>query len=94
MTRELAPALMDFDAPKPLAVDIHGQLVELGVDAQAAGDALCFWCGRIEYRRSIAAGGPRFGLDGGVAGEISVEDQEDARAAIADLEARLCGDRL
>jgi hypothetical protein len=83
LIRELAPDLTDYDAPKPLAVNVHEQLIELGIDEKAAADALRLWIGRIEYKRALAAGGMRVNLDGTGAGEVSPEDQAQAAADIA-----------
>jgi sRNA-binding protein len=43
---------------------------------------------RLAYQRSLAAGGPRYGLDGEPCGEVSADQVKAAIAAIAHIESR------
>jgi ProP effector len=73
------------DPPVPLKVGIDRDILE-----RTAGDftadeikaALRLWTRRRPYRRVIAAGGPRYGLDGSIAGEVTAGEQKAARAGL------------
>ncbi len=79
--RELAPAVFDLEAPLPLKIGIHRDLVALGIPAAAVRDALQWWAGQPAYRRAVAAGGSRYGLDGAEAGVVTEDQQRIELAA-------------
>src|SRR5215472_8225161 len=65
---ELFPAVLVADGWKPhrpLKLGIHRDLIDCGVlSPDECRVVLRRYCLRLMYRRAIAAGGPRFGLDG------------------------------
>src|ERR1700722_15294741 len=68
------PLVFDLNMPVPLAIGIHGQVRDaLAISDEATSDAMRWWCHRAAYRAARMAGGPRYGLDGGPAGEVSDE---------------------
>jgi hypothetical protein len=68
------PLVFDIDMPVPLAIGVHAQVRDaLGISDEAASDALRWWVQRAAYRAARTAGGPRYGLDGEPAGEVSDE---------------------
>jgi sRNA-binding protein len=71
---------------KPLKVGIDRDLVALGILTEAeVSQALR----RLQYQRSLAAGGFRFDLDGNAAGEVAPSDITGATAMVARIEARV-----
>lgn len=93
----LARAVAEFPGcfserqPKPLAVGI-GEVLSLvwrpDVPAKHVSRFLGFYTGRRSYRLAVAAGGPRFYLDGSVDGEVTPADRERARERLAEDEVR------
>jgi sRNA-binding protein len=74
---------------KPLKVGIHKDLVELGLlSPRECSIALRRYASRLMYRRAVARGGPRFDLDGHVAGEVRPDEADHAKAAVAAIEAK------
>ena len=73
--RELAPLLFDLDNPRPLKIGIHLDLIAQGIPAGAVRDAMAWWAGQPGYRRALAAGGARYGLDGVELGVVTEEQQ-------------------
>jgi ProP effector len=74
----LAPDVFDIERPKPLAIGIDRELIAFGMEQEAIGDALRWWTKRPGYFRALAAGGPRYALDGSEAGVVSDEDSSSA----------------
>lgn len=77
---------------RPLALGIHQALSErLASDADAdpkgIGWALRKWCKRKGYKRALARGGDRIGLDGRPVGPIAEEHRRAALALVEDLDA-------
>src|SRR5712672_3211197 len=70
---------------KPLKIGIDSDLVERGVltAAECARVLGRYCCGRRAYQVALAGGGPRFDLDGQPSGEVTIAEQEAAKAAIA-----------
>jgi sRNA-binding protein len=86
---ELFPACFvarHYEPHRPLKIgirqDLGGILTEAEVNA-----ALFRYCSRLMYQRALAAGGPRFDLDGAVAGEVAADEVEHAKHAVARIEA-------
>jgi sRNA-binding protein len=50
--------------------------------------ALRWYVSRRMYQVALAAGGPRFDLDGHVAGEVTPDEAAHAKAAVAGIEAK------
>lgn len=76
--------------PKPLAVGI-GAVLPLAwqdVPAKCVARFLAFYTGKRAYRLAVAAGGPRFYLDGSIDGEVTPADRDHARERLAEDEAR------
>jgi ProP effector len=88
---ELFPAAFtchQFEPHKPLKLGIHEDLVATGVVTEAeVNQALRWYCTRLMYHRAVAAGGIRVGLDGEPAGEITADEMEHAKHAVARIEA-------
>jgi sRNA-binding protein len=89
---ELFPAVVVADRWKPhrpLKLGIHRDLVDRGVllpdECRAV---LRRYCSRLMYHRAVAAGGPRFDLDGHAAGEVAPDEADRAKAAVAAIEAK------
>jgi len=77
-------------AHRPLKVGIHADLVATGlVTPRECRNALVVYTGRLQYQRAVAAGGPRFDLDGNVVGEVAADQIEHAVAAVARLEGKV-----
>jgi hypothetical protein len=80
------PACFSRLDPKPLKIGLDEELLALAGVHPALTDltppqlrqALQFYAQRPAYRRSLAKGGPRYGLDGQPAGEVTPEQQRDA----------------
>lgn len=81
------PACFSRMAPKPLKIGLGDQLLALAGVHPALADlsrtqlrrALKVYTGRPAYRKALAKGGPRYGLDGQPAGEVTPEQQADAK---------------
>ncbi len=87
---ELFPNTADRWAPhRPLKIGIDRDLVALGILTEPeCSQVLRRYVGRLMYQRALAAGGPRFDLDGNAVGEVSPSEIEGARAMVARIEAR------
>lgn len=89
---ELFPAAFVFDwskPHKPLKRQIHQDLIERGIlKLEECRPVFRFYCNRLMYQRCLAAGGPRYDLDGQPCGEVTDEEISGAKAMIARLEAR------
>ncbi len=76
-------------AHRPLKIGIHTDLVATGlVTPREVRNALIVYTGRHQYQRAVSAGGPRFDLNGNIAGEVTQDQIEHALAAVASIEAR------
>ncbi len=81
------PACFSRSAPQPLKIGLGEELLALAGVHPALADltrtrirrALKVYTGASAYRRALAAGGPRYGLDGQPAGEVTPEQQTFAR---------------
>jgi sRNA-binding protein len=81
------PASFDRKAPKPLKIGLGEELLALAGIHPALADltrtrirrALAAYTGSPAYRRALKRGGPRYGLDGQPAGEVTPEQQAIAR---------------
>lgn len=85
---EAFPACFDRAAPKPLKIGLGPELLTLaggghpalaGLTRPQLRQALRVYTQLSAYQRALAAGGPRYGLDGQPAGEITPEQQAFAR---------------
>lgn len=80
---EAFPDCFNQAAPKPLKIGIGGELLALvGVHPALAEvsrtqlrRAITFYTHRFAYRKALAAGGPRYGLDGQPVGEVTPDQQ-------------------
>lgn len=81
------PACFSRSAPKPLKIGLGEEVLALAGVHPALADltrtqirrALKVYTGSPAYRKGLARGGPRYGLDGQPAGEITPEQQVIAR---------------
>ncbi len=86
MRRVLAlwPELFDLDNPKPLKVgvldDIQQDIAARGltIGAGVLKAAIASYTRRIRYKKTIAAGGARYDLNGQPCGEVTPEQQQTA----------------
>ena len=84
---EAFPACFSRSAPKPLKIGLGEELLALAGVHPALTDlsrtqirrALRVYTGSPAYRKALARGGPRYGLDGQPAGEVAPEQQADAK---------------
>src|SRR5689334_25434062 len=84
---ERYPHLFAVDPPRPLASGIHRVLAEqTGAPMPVLRLALARLTRRKAYLAALAAGGPRYDIDGKLAGVISSDDQQ---AAVKALRSRL-----
>jgi sRNA-binding protein len=75
---------------RPLAVGIHHELIALGLVTKVeAHDIMRSYVMRLQYQRSLAAGGPRFGFDGKPCGGVTAEQVEGARKMVERIEAKI-----
>jgi ProP effector len=77
-----------WELHKPLKIGIDKDLAALGVLCAKNAHALGTYCRRRLYRAAIAAGGARIDLDGKPCGEVTAEEQEKAKAALARMDAQ------
>jgi hypothetical protein len=85
-SRRLASKTSVFDhtAPKPLAIGILADVqAKLGCGHNAAKQFMAWWARKKPYQRALAAGGPRYGLDGTEAGLVTAEQMAVAAARLA-----------
>jgi sRNA-binding protein len=73
---------------KPLKCGIANDLITRGVLLPHECRALGWYTRRRQYQAALAAGGPRYDLDGNVAGAVTPEHAEAAKAALAKLDAK------
>jgi hypothetical protein len=81
------PDCFNRPSPKPLKIGIGAELLPLagnhpqleGVSRKQIRQALAFYTGSNAYRKAVAAGGPRYGLNGQPDGEVTPEQQEFAK---------------
>jgi len=81
------PACFSRTAPKPLQIGLGEELLALAGVHPVLADlsrtqlrrALKVYTGSPAYRKALAKGGPRYGLDGQPAGEVTPEQQADAK---------------
>jgi sRNA-binding protein len=84
---ETFPACFSRSAPKPLKIGLGEEVIALAGVHPALADlsrtqlrrALKVYTGAAAYRRALAKGGPRYGLDGQPAGAVTPEQQAVAR---------------
>jgi sRNA-binding protein len=84
---EAFPACFSRSAPKPLKIGLGEEVMALAGVHPALADlsrtqirrALKVYTGASAYRKALAKGGPRYGLDGQVTGEVTPEQQVIAR---------------
>jgi sRNA-binding protein len=78
-------AVFDNEAPTPLAIGIHYEIIELldGVfDRAAISDFLRWWVHQPKYLAALARGDARRGLDGEVVAEVDYEHRLIAHNAL------------
>ena len=83
------PDLFHRRTPKPLKIGLGEEVMALAGVHPAFADltrtrirqALKVYTGASAYRRALAKGGPRYGLDGQPAGEVTPEQQAFARTS-------------
>ena len=74
---------------KALKIGIHQDLIDRGVLLPDECRAVFRrYCSRLMYRRSLAAGGPRYGLDGEPAGEVTAEQMAGGKSIVTAIEAK------
>lgn len=82
------PALLDRRVPKPLKIGLGEDLLAqagvhpalLDLTRTQIRRALKIYTGAPAYRKAVAAGGPRYDLNGQPAGEITPDQQAFAKA--------------
>ncbi|MCP5135081.1 MAG: hypothetical protein H6976_16180 [Gammaproteobacteria bacterium] len=85
---KLFPATFDRQTPKPLKIGVGPELLALAGVHPALADlspadlrqVIKVYTRRFRYRQALAAGGPRYDLDGQPAGEVTPEQQAQAQA--------------
>jgi len=88
--RKLAATTPVFDhtAPKPLAIGIMADVqAALECGHHPAKMFMAWWTRKTPYQRALAAGGPRYGLDGAEAGSVTAEQMAIAAGRLAAAEA-------
>jgi sRNA-binding protein len=73
---------------RPLKRGIHNDLIERGVLLARECKVLRWYVSRRMYQVSLAAGGPRYDLDGHAVGEVTPAEAAGAQAVVAELEAK------
>jgi len=81
------PACFSRSAPQPLKIGLGEELLALAGVHPALADlsrtqirrALKVYTGAPAYRKALAQGGPRYGLDGQPTGEVTPEQQAFAK---------------
>jgi sRNA-binding protein len=84
---EAFPACFSRSAPKPLKIGLGEELLALAGVHPALTDlsrtqlrrAIKVYTGSPAYRKALARGGPRYGLDGQPTGEVTPEQQAFAK---------------
>ena len=89
---ELFPAVFVADRWKPhrpLKLGIHRDLVDRGVLLSDECRAVFRrYCSRLMYQRALAAGGPRYGLNGEPAGEVTADQIAAGKSVVTAIEAK------
>jgi sRNA-binding protein len=88
---ELFPAFraQAWEEHQPLTCGIDRQLVDTGaLSADEAGAVMHRYVRRRMYQVALAAGGPRYNLDGTIGGEVTPDQAQGALTMIAKIEAR------
>jgi ProP effector len=91
---ELFPTCFTAEASgphRPLKIGIYTDLRVRGLKAAEAG-VLGVYTKRWAYLKALAAGGPRYDLDGNPCGEVTAEQMADAQAKI-EAAAKVAQDR-
>jgi sRNA-binding protein len=82
-------ALEGWQPHKPLKIGIHKDIAASSImPAEDIKPALCLYVQRLMYQHALAAGGPRFGLDGEPCGEVTAKHAADAAIAASHIEAK------
>lgn len=84
---ETFPVCFNRSAPKPLRIGLGEEVMALAGVHPALTDlsrtmirrSLKVYTGNFAYRKAVAAGGPRYGLDGQPAGEVTPDQQAFAK---------------
>src|SRR5690242_2612490 len=93
---ERYPAVFTWPPTVPLAIGIHQAISEAtGVDPKVVGHHLRFWTRQLTYQRRLAAGDQRRNLDGSLAADpiVTEEQREAATQQIRDAMATIRGVR-
>jgi sRNA-binding protein len=88
---ELFPAVVVADRwqpHRPLKVGIHQDLIGLGVLQPEECRVLRRYVSRRMYQVALAAGGPRYGLDGEPAGEVTPDQMAAGKSVVTAIEAK------
>lgn len=78
---ERFPSCFSWDAPRPLKIGIHRDIVALGYPIKAVRTVLSRYCSRPTYRRALVVDAVRVDLEGGDAGVVTKEEVEGANQA-------------
>jgi ProP effector len=73
---------------RPLKRGVHNDLIEHGVLLARECRVLRWYVSRRMYQVALAAGGPRYDLDGQPAGEVTPDEADHAKAAVSAIEAK------
>ncbi len=74
---------------KPLKIGVHNDIIAAAIlPPNEIRAAIGHYRGRLQYQKALAAGGPRFDLDGNPCGEITADQAAGAVAMIARIEAK------
>ena len=73
---------------RPLKRGVDNDLIEHGVLLPAECRVLGWYVSRRTYQVALAAGGPRYDLDGQPAGEVTPDEADHAKAAVSAIEAK------
>ena len=87
---EAFPECFNRLAPKPLKIGIRDEVIALAGVHPALMDVsrvqlrrtMAFYASWLAYRKAVAAGGPRYGLDGQPVGEVTPDQQAFAKTAL------------
>jgi sRNA-binding protein len=78
-----------WQSHRPLQLGIDRDLVGRGVLLLAECRAVFrLYCSRLMYQRALAAGGPRYGLDGEPAGEVTPDQMVAGKSVVTAIEAK------
>lgn len=95
--RRIYRHLFSKDKPKPLKVGIHHDILAAH-PGQVSRKTLCALIEAqtrtMTYYETIAKGGPRYGLDGNIAGEINEREIALAQQRIVELKDQLLADQM